>query len=162
MASFIATGAFGLVPLLHLLSSTQTQYAEAAEGMATMAALYVCGALLYGFRVPERFFPGRFDWGGTSHNVSWRRALRIALCTPQVEPITIACGVLSRLMRYTPLTTVYTDFVTSHPRVGRSPSTHPPLSVQIFHICVVAACIVHYRTVMGHYRWRVQNAVCHE
>ena len=94
MASFIATGAFGLVPLLHLLSSTQTQYAEAAEGMATMAALYVCGALLYGFRVPERFFPGRFDWGGTSHNVSWRRALRIARCTPQVEPITIACGVL--------------------------------------------------------------------
>ena len=70
--SFIATGAFGVVPLLHLMRGPHAQYAEAMEGLLLMGGLYIFGALLYGFRVPERYWPGRFDLGGASHNVRGR------------------------------------------------------------------------------------------
>ena len=69
MSCFIGTGSFGVIPLVHLLLSTHNQYGEVLEGMVLMGALYLFGALLYGFRVPERFLPGRLDYGGTSHNV---------------------------------------------------------------------------------------------
>ena len=41
---------------------------SAARAFGVMGVLYVGGAMLYGFRVPERFFAGRFDVFG-SHAV---------------------------------------------------------------------------------------------
>ncbi|KAJ1935624.1 hypothetical protein EC988_008425 [Linderina pennispora] len=34
-----------------------------------MFALYVAGTLLYAFNIPERWFPGRFDIIGNSHQL---------------------------------------------------------------------------------------------
>jgi adiponectin receptor len=63
-----------------------------------MGALYLVGALLYGYRVPERFVPGRLDLAVNSHN--------------------------------------------------------------IFHVCVWAACVVHYRALFEAYAWRVAHTAC--
>ena len=30
---------------------------------------YVLGAAIYVYRIPERFFPGKFDFWGSSHNI---------------------------------------------------------------------------------------------
>jgi adiponectin receptor len=37
--------------------------------MLVMGFAYVFGALLYGSRTPERFFPGKFDHFGASHQI---------------------------------------------------------------------------------------------
>ncbi len=37
--------------------------------LVTSGALYIVGALLYAMRVPERFYPGRFDYLGASHQI---------------------------------------------------------------------------------------------
>jgi len=36
--------------------------------------VYFVGALLYAAKIPERFFPGRFDYCGASHNI-WHFAV---------------------------------------------------------------------------------------
>jgi adiponectin receptor len=101
MTAFIATGSFGAVPLAHLCLTTQVQFPEVrgvVVNFVVMGALYLVGALLYGYRIPERFFPGKFDIAGASH--------------------------------------------------------------QIFHVCVFAACMVHYYNVQDHYHWRAEHAYC--
>lgn len=41
---------------------------EASFGwLLLMAFLYIGGALMYAWRIPERFFPGKFDLWVTSH-----------------------------------------------------------------------------------------------
>jgi predicted membrane channel-forming protein YqfA (hemolysin III family) len=37
------------------------------EIFAVGGAVYICGALLYVLRVPERWAPGKFDMCGASH-----------------------------------------------------------------------------------------------
>jgi adiponectin receptor len=37
--------------------------------MVLMGFFYVFGAVLYGTRTPERFFPGKFDHFGSSHQI---------------------------------------------------------------------------------------------
>jgi adiponectin receptor len=69
MTAFIATGAYGLLPLTHLMLSSERQHTEGLIGLGTMGFLYISGALLYGFRIPERFFPGRFDVVLSSHQI---------------------------------------------------------------------------------------------
>ena len=32
-------------------------------------AVYICGAFIYAFRFPEKFFPGKFCYFGNSHNI---------------------------------------------------------------------------------------------
>jgi channel protein (hemolysin III family) len=100
MSAFIACGLFGVVPFSHMFVVSDQQHLEALYGLLLMGFLYISGALMYGFRIPERYFPGRFDLVFASH--------------------------------------------------------------QIFHMCVNAACIVHYLTVVTHYRWRLDHAVCEE
>lgn len=99
MASFIATGCYGALPFAHLvLGLGEPVYPQALPRLLAMGGLYIGGALLYGYRVPERFFPGTFDRALQSHN--------------------------------------------------------------IFHVCVFAAAVVHYRALWAHYEWRAGNAVC--
>lgn len=37
--------------------------------MSLMAVLYIGGALIYAFRIPERLRPGKFDIWGQSHQI---------------------------------------------------------------------------------------------
>jgi len=69
MSAFLASGLFGAIPFSHMLLASEEQNVEAVYGLALMGLLYVSGALMYGFRVPERFFPGRLDIFGTSHQL---------------------------------------------------------------------------------------------
>jgi len=38
---------------------------------------YVAGAVIYAMRIPERWYPGRFDFCGLSHNI-WHIMIIIA------------------------------------------------------------------------------------
>jgi adiponectin receptor len=98
MASFIATGCYGALPYAHLAALGEPVYPQALPRLLAMGGLYIAGALLYGYRVPERYFPGTFDRALQSHN--------------------------------------------------------------IFHVCVFAAAVVHYRALWAHYEWRAGHAVC--
>lgn len=75
MSIFLAAGLFGGVPLVHmlLLGSHDQQQHEAVSGvfvgLASMGAQYIIGALLYGFRIPESLFPGKFDLAFASHGI---------------------------------------------------------------------------------------------
>ena len=66
----VQTGVYAIVPLTHVLFSGVSLYSDAIYGIALMGALYIVGALLYGFRIPERFFtPGTFDLVFSSHQI---------------------------------------------------------------------------------------------
>lgn len=62
--SFILTGAYGVVPLLHMLFQygfdSQYHY-QILMKLVNTGLLYLIGAMLYAFRLPERLCPGRFD-----------------------------------------------------------------------------------------------------
>lgn len=66
---FIGMGAFGIFPIPHAIYlNGWDKVAPIMIGLALMGALYVGGALLYGFQIPERFWPGKFNHGLlTSH-----------------------------------------------------------------------------------------------
>ena len=70
---FVGTGVAGTVSLMHLLSLPEAGEAEVQRCMLQvlgMGALYILGAVLYAFRIPERFFPdGRFDLFFASHQL---------------------------------------------------------------------------------------------
>ena len=65
---FIALGLSGVIPALHFVITDGFYHAVnyASLGwLSLMAVLYIVGALIYAFRVPERIFPGKFDiWVG--------------------------------------------------------------------------------------------------
>jgi adiponectin receptor len=70
MTAFIITGCYGILPIVHLIMTGVERYHGGLYGIAAMGALYIGGALLYGFRVPERFFrPGTFDLVLASHQI---------------------------------------------------------------------------------------------
>ena len=62
---FLTLGCSGVIPALHLLISIgfiQGLEQGALGWLALMGALYIIGALMYAFRVPERFFPGKCNF----------------------------------------------------------------------------------------------------
>lgn len=69
---FMGFGLSGVIPAMHYLYSEGWLKAasEAAMGsLILMAVLYISGALLYAWRVPERFFPGKCDIWFHSHQL---------------------------------------------------------------------------------------------
>ncbi|KAG0068493.1 hypothetical protein BGZ89_004639 [Linnemannia elongata] len=69
---FLAMGLSGLFPIVHgivLYGFAMAQRAVALNYMFCMGAAYVIGALIYGSRVPECFFPGKFDHFAASHQI---------------------------------------------------------------------------------------------
>jgi Haemolysin-III related len=70
-ASFAALGLFGVVPWGHVaFFSPYSEIIWAALMMdALMGASYLTGALIYATRVPEKWFPGRFDLFFHSHQI---------------------------------------------------------------------------------------------
>ncbi|KAF9301853.1 hypothetical protein BGZ74_006180 [Mortierella antarctica] len=69
---FLALGLCGVFPVIHGLfvyGLVLAQKAMSLNYMIWMGASYVIGALLYGSRTPERFFPGKCDHFGSSHQI---------------------------------------------------------------------------------------------
>lgn len=69
---FLAFGLSGVVPALHYVHTEGwiDRFALTTLGyLALMGSLYVAGALVYAFRIPERFFPGKFDICFHSHQL---------------------------------------------------------------------------------------------
>ena len=61
---FIVFGLSGIAPATHyaIQNGWEKSINEAAMGwLVFMGALYITGTLLYAFRIPERFFPGKVD-----------------------------------------------------------------------------------------------------
>ncbi|KAG0257451.1 hypothetical protein DFQ27_005142 [Actinomortierella ambigua] len=69
---FLAMGLSGLFPVIHgiiLYGFPLAREAVALDYMFCMGASYVIGALIYGSRTPERWFPGKVDHFGASHQI---------------------------------------------------------------------------------------------
>ena len=79
MTLFIVSGAVGVLPFSHILATPDARQPTAEACVLLMGALYIGGALLYGFRVPERFAPGRFDLFMASHTI-FHIAVFLACC----------------------------------------------------------------------------------
>lgn len=61
---FIAFGLGGVIPSMHVLwqhGLYSALHNFSLGWLAIMAFLYISGALIYAFRIPERIFPGKFD-----------------------------------------------------------------------------------------------------
>ncbi|KFH67900.1 hypothetical protein MVEG_06631 [Podila verticillata NRRL 6337] len=69
---FLAMGLSALFPVIHgiiLYGFAMAQRAVALNYLFCVGAAYVFGALIYGSRVPECFFPGKFDHFMSSHQI---------------------------------------------------------------------------------------------
>ncbi|KAJ2006909.1 hypothetical protein GGI04_001444 [Coemansia thaxteri] len=72
VATFVALGLSGIVPGVHswwLFGWEYTLNAVQVPYMLLMGATYIVGATLYGARIPERWWPGRFDYWLHSHQI---------------------------------------------------------------------------------------------
>ena len=61
---FIALGLSGVIPAMHYVITDGFHAAinfAALGWLVLMAILYISGALIYAFRIPERIWPGKFD-----------------------------------------------------------------------------------------------------
>ena len=69
---FVAFGLYGVVPGVHIYlrdGYALASHAYALWGILFMAALYIGGGALYAMRIPERFWPGKFDVWASSHQL---------------------------------------------------------------------------------------------
>ena len=63
---FVACGLSTIIPIFYIKLFLDEKYLDnfRVYQYALGGAIYVTGALIYMFKFPERFFPGRFDiWG---------------------------------------------------------------------------------------------------
>jgi len=68
---FIIFGSFAIFPIPHLWVLNGLKYFwPIILGELAMGSLYLIGAIFYSSRVPERYYPGKFDFGLSSH-VIW-------------------------------------------------------------------------------------------
>ncbi|KAH8277250.1 hypothetical protein KR026_008130 [Drosophila bipectinata] len=107
---FMSFGLSGVIPAVHysIMEGWFSQMSRASLGwLILMGLLYITGALLYALRVPERWFPGKFDIWGQSHQIFHILVIAAAFvhyhgisemamyrvmyseCTVPIEPITL-------------------------------------------------------------------------
>lgn len=73
-STFVLFGLYGIIPGIHVMLLEDFEFSTANEaysiwGLCSMGAMYIGGACLYVFRVPERFYPGKFDVWASSHQL---------------------------------------------------------------------------------------------
>ena len=71
-ATFVLFGLYGVVPSVHVVLQEGFSNSDVNSmllGLGIMAVVYIFGALLYVFRIPERFFPGKFNTWASSHQL---------------------------------------------------------------------------------------------
>ncbi len=69
---FVFFGLSGVIPSVHIYlrdGYALARRAYAMWGIIIMAATYIGGGALYAFRIPERFWPGKFDVWASSHQI---------------------------------------------------------------------------------------------
>ncbi|KAF8245304.1 HlyIII-domain-containing protein [Wilcoxina mikolae CBS 423.85] len=69
---FVCLGGSGVIPVLHGISLAGFRPVYHRMGLpwvVIQGGLYVVGAAVYAARIPERFWPGRFDLVGSSHQI---------------------------------------------------------------------------------------------
>ncbi|KAK3382453.1 hemolysin-III related-domain-containing protein [Lasiosphaeria ovina] len=75
VAFYVGLGATGALPMLQIAYSRGPSVVwELYSPLAESILVYLCGALVYASKVPERWFPGMFDYVGGSHNL-WHIAV---------------------------------------------------------------------------------------
>lgn len=72
---YVSLGATGFAPVVQLAYSRGTEwtfyfYAPIAKSIM----VYLTGAVIYAAQVPEKWWPGKFDYAGASHNI-WHLAV---------------------------------------------------------------------------------------
>ncbi len=75
VAFYVGLGATGLIPMLQI-SLTRGPYFVWLfySPIIRSLLLYLGGAFIYAGQIPERWFPGTFDYVGASHNL-WHMAV---------------------------------------------------------------------------------------
>ncbi|KAI0195962.1 HlyIII-domain-containing protein [Astrocystis sublimbata] len=74
---FIGLGATGFLPLLQIIITRGSASAFEFYGESNLIKsllVYVLGAFVYASKIPERWFPGAFDFFGNAHNL-WHMAV---------------------------------------------------------------------------------------
>jgi adiponectin receptor len=72
---YVSLAGTGFLPVAQLSATRGFEWAMYFYGPITKSVLvYLTGALLYASKVPERWFPGMFDYVGCSHNI-WHVAV---------------------------------------------------------------------------------------
>lgn len=72
---FLCLALLGIIPIVHLFflyfiySPQAYSFISAIPYLGLMAFSYIFGVCIYISRVPERFYPGKFDFIGHSHNI---------------------------------------------------------------------------------------------
>jgi len=69
---FIGFGLYSFIPCFQVILQDGFAHANVAYSLSNliqMASVYVSGAGLYAARIPERFFPGKFDIWASSHQL---------------------------------------------------------------------------------------------
>lgn len=69
---FLALGCMGLIPMVHAgwaYWPLVQYFMTPVYFVMGMGALYIIGVLIFIARFPEKYFPGRFDLLGSSHNI---------------------------------------------------------------------------------------------
>jgi adiponectin receptor len=74
---FVGLGATGFLPIFQIIYTRGPEWAlefYAKTNLLKSLAVYVLGACVYASKVPERWFPGCFDYFGNAHNL-WHVAV---------------------------------------------------------------------------------------
>ncbi|KAI1341506.1 hemolysin-III related-domain-containing protein [Xylariaceae sp. FL0016] len=74
---FIGLGATGFMPVFQIIATRGSEWAfefYTGSNLVKSLAVYVLGALVYASKVPERWWPGAFDYFGNAHNL-WHCAV---------------------------------------------------------------------------------------
>ncbi|KAI1779509.1 HlyIII-domain-containing protein [Hypoxylon cercidicola] len=74
---FVGLGATGFLPIFQILLTRGPAWAfefYMGSNLVKSLAVYVVGACIYASKVPERWFPGAFDYCGNAHNL-WHFAV---------------------------------------------------------------------------------------
>ena len=72
---FLMLGLTGIIPCINLAflyflcRDNTSKFSDGLYLYFCMAISYIGGVLIYIFRIPERFVPGKFDRIGNSHNI---------------------------------------------------------------------------------------------
>ncbi|KAL8388452.1 hypothetical protein RB595_009236 [Gaeumannomyces hyphopodioides] len=75
VAFYVGLGATGFLPILQLYLTKGSSFVrEFYSPIAESLLVYLGGAFIYASKVPERWFPGMFDYIGGSHNL-WHFAV---------------------------------------------------------------------------------------
>ncbi|KAJ1911096.1 hypothetical protein H4219_006043 [Mycoemilia scoparia] len=81
--TFVSLGLSGVFPLIHSLITfgwTHTISALQLVYLIPMALFYIVGAFIYGARIPERWWPGKFDIWLHSHQIFHYFVVTAAFC----------------------------------------------------------------------------------